>query len=117
MTEPTPEQAALARKIMDQILGLLDDMLIVEARTKLYDHPACGDNATHGLEYHAATIRYDQHGCGSGYQCNGCFEAAAARFANVVEQSGSARCWCCGQAFTAYESFVQKAAFGGGTAV
>ncbi|MGW4720483.1 hypothetical protein [Nocardia sp. NPDC004260] len=102
----TPEQAALAQRILDQCLSLLDDMNAEKARDSLYDHPACQDRAGHGLEYRPAAIRYDQHGCGTGLQCEDCAAAASNRFAAIVGQFGYATCTRCERRFSAHEEFT-----------
>ncbi|RBO87053.1 hypothetical protein [Nocardia puris] len=96
----------LAREILDKCLALIDNITAEQARDSLYDHPACNDTATHGLEYHPATIRYDQHGCTTGHQCDACVQAARDRFAVVVGHFGYATCPMCGETFTDYAGFV-----------
>lgn len=100
------ESERLAREIQELCLSLIDDLNAEAARDGLYDHPACQDVATHGREYHPATVRYDQHGCGAGFQCDDCAAAARDRFAAIVDQFGYATCTRCRQRFTGHAEFA-----------
>lgn len=98
--------SAAAQRVMDLALSLIDDLNAEAARDRLHGHPACRDTATHGREYRPATHRYDEHGCGTGFQCADCLAAASDRFAAVVDHFGYVTCPRCGQRFTTHEEFA-----------
>ena len=95
-----------AQRVMDLSLKLIDDLMAEKVRDSLYDHPACQDVATHGYTYRPAVYRYDEHGCGAGFQCWDCAAAAASRFGPVLQHFGYVTCRKCSRRFASYTEFV-----------